>query len=321
VEKRTKKLQQMIKRYGFPPLQFVLIFTFSLFLVNCSSCKKKSAPKVNIQDFVTEDDIFDDIDKAKKIFYSLPSPLETAMLIKSAGAKYDEELLNSLDNLTNYTTNRSLALNLGIYTTDLSFASLFDQTQTSINYMNGARSIAQGLDINDAIDDETLKRLEDNLANRDVVMDIISETFLNCSSYLKENERQDVAAIVLVGGWIEGLYLATKLVGDASIENNKLADRILEQKLSFNIVQRMLDDNKENEKGEQNADIIELISRLQELKLAFDKVNVETTETTTVTDDSSKVTTLKSHTKVSIDTKDFKQLQLVVDKLRTSFIK
>jgi hypothetical protein len=214
-----------------------------------------------------------------------------------------------------------LALNLGIYTTDLSFASLFDQTQTSINYMNGARSIAQGLDINDAIDDETLKRLEDNLANRDVVMDIISETFLNCSSYLKENERQDVAAIVLVGGWIEGLYLATKLVGDASIENNKLADRILEQKLSFNIVQRMLDDNKENEKGEQNADIIELISRLQELKLAFDKVNVETTETTTVTDDSSKVTTLKSHTKVSIDTKDFKQLQLVVDKLRTSFIK
>ena len=31
--------------------------------------------------------------------------------------------------------------------------------------------------ISDAIDEETMKRLEQNLNNRDVVMDIISETF------------------------------------------------------------------------------------------------------------------------------------------------
>jgi hypothetical protein len=290
-----------------------------MLLTGCNMGKKK-APEVNIQDFITEDDIFDDIDKAKKIFYSLPSPLETAMLIKSAGAKYDEVLLNSIDNKSKYTTTKAIALNLGIYTTDLSFASLFDQTQTSINYMSVARTLAEGLDINDAIDDETMKRLEENLQNRDVVMDIISETFLNCSSYLKENERQDVAAIVLVGGWIEGLYLATQLIGDASIVNNKLADRILEQKLSFNIVQRMLDDNKNKEDGTQNSDIVSLISELQELKVCFDKVKVETTETTAVTEEGSNVTTLKSATTVSVEPADFKALQASVSKLRSGFI-
>jgi len=288
-------------------------------MAGCNMGQKK-APEVNIQDFITEDDIFDDIDKAKKIFYSLPSPLETAMLIKSAGAKYDEVLLNPVDNKSKYTTTKSIALNLGIYTTDLSFASLFDQTQTSINYMSVARTLAEGLDINDAIDDETMKRLEENLQNRDVVMDIISETFLNCSSYLKENERQDVAAIVLVGGWVEGLYLATELIGDASIVNNKLADRILEQKLSFNIVQRMLDDNKNKEDGTQNEDVTSLISELQELKLCFDKVKVETTETTAVTEEGSSVTTLKSTTTVSVEPADFKALQASVTKLRTGFI-
>lgn len=309
----------MAKNYLTRQTHFILLFVCCLLLVGCNMGTKKS-PEVNIEDFITEDDIFDDIDKAKKIFYSLPSPLETAMLIKSAGAKYDETLLNSTDNKSKYTTTKAIALNLGIYTTDLSFASLFDQTQTSINYMSTARTLAEGLDINDAIDDETMKRLEENLQNRDVVMDIISETFLNCSSYLKENERQDVAAIVLVGGWIEGLYLATQLIGDASLVNNKLADRILEQKLSFNIVQRMLDDNKNKEDGTQNSDIVSLITELQDLKSCFDKVKVETTETTAVTEEGSNVTTLKSSTTVSVEPDDFKTLQKAVAKLRSSFI-
>ena len=311
---------QMIKKFNPFLIPFFLVFIIIIGVSACKSENKKASQDVNIEDFVTEDDIFDDIDKAKKIFYSLPSPLETAMLIKSAGAEYDEVLLNSLENTTKYTTNKAMALNLGIYTTDLSFASLFDQTQTSINYMRAAKKMAEGLDINDAIDNETMTRLENNLQNRDVVMDIISETFLNSSSYLKENERQDIAAIVLVGGWIEGLYLATKLVGDKSIENNKLVDRILEQKLSFNIVQRMLDDNKEKASGESNEEIIDLIAELQELKKAFDKVTVETTSSKLDTTAVSKVTTIKSQTKVSVTPEGFKQIQLVVNNLRTSFI-
>jgi hypothetical protein len=56
--------------------------------------------------------------------------------------------------------------------------------------MTASRTMAEGLDISDAIDNETMTRLENNLQNRDVVMDIISETFLNSSSYLKKmNDR------------------------------------------------------------------------------------------------------------------------------------
>ena len=47
----------------------------------------------------------------------------------------------------NYVTNKSMALNLGIYTCDLSFASLYEQTQLIIDYMNAAKKMADGLGI------------------------------------------------------------------------------------------------------------------------------------------------------------------------------
>ncbi|HBH48506.1 MAG TPA: hypothetical protein DDX98_07690 [Bacteroidales bacterium] len=295
---------------------FLLVFSIS----SCQSGQKKTDKDISIDDFLTEDVIFDDIDKAKKIFYSLPSPLETALIMKSAGAKYDQEILNSIDNVQNYTTNRSMALNLGIYTTDLSFASLFEQTQASIDYMGAARAMAEGLDITDAINRDTMEKLEANLNNRDVVMDIISETFLNSSSYLKENERQDVAAIVLVGGWIEGLYLAAELTEGQPVKNNKLVDRILEQKLSLNIVHRLLEDNKTKNSGEVNDDIIELIAELQDLKSAFDKVNVETTQPSVEGENAEGVANIRSRTTVSVEQEDFVALQASIVKLRTSFV-
>ncbi len=307
--------------YSLKILRFILICSLFILFASCSSEKsKKKSAELNLEDFISEDDIFNDVSQAKKIFYSLPSPLETAMLIKSAGADYDEELLNSLDNVDKYSTNMSMALNLGIYTTDLSFASLFDQTQTSINYMEAAKKMAEGLDITDAINSETIKRLEQNLNNRDIIMDIISETFLNSSSYLKENDREAVAAIVLVGGWIEGLYIATQLVGNKPIQDNRLVDRISEQKLSFNIVQRMLEDNRQNESGEENKDIVDLMVQLTELKKSFDKIKVETSEVKVEPNNETKVTTLKSQTKISITPEVFKELQESVKILRTNFI-
>lgn len=298
-------------------LTSLILFTI-LFLYNCSNCQKQKAD--NIDEFLPEEDIFTDIDKAKKIFYSLPSPLETAQIIKTAGATYNEELLNPLSNVSKYNTNKSMALNLGIYTTDLSFASLFDQTQTALKYMEVSRKLAEGLGIADAIDDSTMKRLEENLNNKEVVMDIISETFLNSSSYLKENDRSDIAAIVLTGGWIEGLYLATQLVKEEKIKDNPLVDRIGEQKLSLKILEKLLEENRYEKNGEENKDIVSLIKDLEPIIKAYDKIKVELSEIKVEPDQKNNVSLLKSETKVSISKSAFLELKKSVSELRTKFI-
>jgi len=170
-------------------MAFMLII-ISVLVIGCKSGGKGDKEPVFDVDMEEIDEaLFDNINQAKQIFYSMPSPLETAMLVRSAGAPYNEDLLNPTDNAGNYTTNRSMALNLGIYTCDLSFASLYDQTQTSISYMSAAKKMSDGLGILDAIGEETLERLEENVNNREMIMDIVSETFMNSSSYLQENNR------------------------------------------------------------------------------------------------------------------------------------
>ena len=303
------------KLFSLMPVRLTAILIMAVLMAGCGSEKRNSgAGDLSLSESEMDAGILEDINSAKQIFYSLPSPLETAMLIKNAGASYNEDLLNSVDNTTNYTTNKSMALNLGIYTTDLSFASLFDQTQTSIRYMNAAKRMADGLGILDAIDNNTIEMLEENINNRDRIMDIISETFMNSSSFLTENERPALATIVLVGGWVEGLYIASNLVGDADIEGNKLVERIVDQKLSFDIVIQMLEDSKDN------MDVAEILTDIGDLKATFDKIIITTTSIQAVPDEETNVTLLKSESKIDITPEVFQELQEKVKVLRSNFI-
>ncbi len=297
------------------PIKLTAILIMAVLMAGCGSEKRKSgSDELSLSDSEMDAGILEDINSAKQIFYSLPSPLETAMLIKNAGASYNEDLLNSVDKTSDYTTNKSMALNLGIYTTDLSFASLFDQTQTSIRYMNAAKRMADGLGILDAIDNNTIEMLEENINNRDRIMDIISETFMNSSSFLTENERPALASIVLVGGWVEGLYIASNLVGDADINGNKLVERIVDQKLSFDIVMQLLEDNKDN------IDVAEILSDIGDLKATFDKIIITTTSIQAVPDEESNVTVLKSKSTIDITPEVFRELQKKVNILRSNFV-
>ena len=253
------------------------------------------------------------LNTAKRIFYSLPSPLETAMLIKNAGAEYDERLMNPTDNTSKYITAKSKALNLGIYSTDLSYASLFDQTQATLNYIEAAKEMADGLNILDAINEETLQRLEENINNRDVIIDIISETLMNSSSFLKENGLEATASVILVGGWMEGLYIATSLVGDNDLEG-KLVERIVDQKLSLDIMVNLLEESSEDD------DAMAILEDVKSLKSIFDKITIEQGEVTAVEDPETNVTTLKSESSIEISQKVFNELRSKVREIRSSYI-
>ncbi|MCX7985855.1 MAG: hypothetical protein N2662_02815 [Bacteroidales bacterium] len=291
---------------------FAFILLSLIWVLNgCNSCGSKKAPEVKVD---VDEELMENINQAKKIFYSLPSPLETAMLIKTAGATYNEKLLNPLSNVSNYTTSKSMALNLGIYTTDLSFASLFDQTQTAINYMQAAKKLANGLGILDAIDNKTIQRLEENVNNRDVIMDIISETFMSTSSFLKENDRTAIASIVLVGGWIEGLYIGTSLIDPNNLKDNKLVERVIDQKLSLDIVLKLLEENK------NNPDVASVYVEMNELKKIFDKIEIKTSKIEAVTDKSTNVTTLKATSKQVVTPEVFKELTEKIRSIRSNFI-
>jgi len=296
----------------------ILIIVFIAFSVTgCNQGAKKTEEDAGEQEeFITsvDENTQEKFQTAKRIFYSLPSPIETAKILQNAGATYNETLLNPIENQTGYITNLDMALNLGIYSTDLSYASLFDQTQVTLNYIEVAKNLADGLNILDAINESTIQRLENNINNREIIIDIISETLLNSSSYLKERGLESTATIILVGGWVEGLYIATQLVGDDPIEDNKIVERVVDQKLSIDFMVNLL-----QESGD-DPDAQKILEDIKTLKTTFDKIEITHGENTPVTDPETNITTLKSSSSHNLTRPVFEELLQKVTELRNSYI-
>ncbi len=289
---------------------FILIISL---LSGCKGGKKPAEENVTVKP-APDAQVLQDIKQAEKIFNALPSPLESAVLIKSAGARFDEHLLNPVSSQNNYVTNKAMALNLGIYTCDLSFASLYEQTQLLIDYMNAAKKMADGLGILKAIQQEDIDKLEANINNTEVIMDVVSQTFMNSNSELEDMGRTAVASTVLVGGWIEGLYISTQLVDMNDFNGNKLVGRIIDQKLSIDILLNLL----KGSKGDPSID--EIIVQVEKLKAVFDKIKITSGPVRPEYDKTSNTTVLKSEVKTDMTPEIFKELSSVVAEIRSTFI-
>lgn len=303
----------MNKKLGISQAILLVLFIGFLF----SGCKGGTKPtEEDVTVPVSKDSkVYDDIKQAEKIFNALPSPLESAQLIKSAGANFDQNQMNPISNVSSYATTKSMALNLGIYTCDLSFASMYEQTQLIIDYMNAAKKMADGLGILDAISQQTIDGLEQNINNSEYIMDVVSETFMNSNSYLEENGQPAVASMVLVGGWFEGLYISTQLVDMNDFNGNKLVSRIIDQKLSIDILLKLL----ESSKG--NPAVDEIMAQVSKLKVVFDKININSSPIKTEYDQATNSTILKSEVKTDMTPAVFKELASTVAEIRNTFVK
>jgi hypothetical protein len=199
-----------------------------------SACGGDQPPQEGLQVDNSQDSslVANRIRKTKNIFYNIPSPMETAALLKKAGADYNAKVLNDVKNVDKYTAASKQALNLGVYGADLSYSSVFNHNQESMFYVSCSKKLADRLGVSSAFNDSTLEALEQNQNDRDALLDIISSTYWNVDAYLKENGRDNISALMIAGGWIEGLYIATQVT--KTNDSDELRQRIAEQKLSLN---------------------------------------------------------------------------------------
>ncbi len=247
--------------------------------------------------------------KTQLIFQTVPSPLETATLFQEAGAGYNVGITNPVENVNNYSTNAQKALNLGVYGADLSYANIFDQSQESMFYMNCAKKMADGLGITSAFSAETMERIEENMNNRDSLMTIINDAFWITDAHLKENGQDHLSALIITGGWIEGLYLGTKSLNKEA-PNEKLMQRIAEQKYSLdNLIELLASYNKK--------EVSALGVKIDALKTVFNKIEEEETETTVSED---KVPTIGGGSTLIFEASTILEIAAATEKIRNEII-
>lgn len=257
----------------------------------------------------------DSLEEAKaaelqKIFFSIPAPTEMASLIKNNGYKFDASMLNSTENAAKYTGEVKQAINLGIYGADLSYASIFDQKQESMNYLAAAQKLARQMGVDGALQDQMIERLNANQDNRDSLVNIVSEAYSDLNGYLKENNRVEVSALVIAGGWMEALYLSTRY---AAGKDATLKTRIAEQKYSLdNLIQYF-------DKFGDKESLREMRADLGKMQVLFNEVQVNSGKTNAQkAADGSFVIGNSSSATISDET--LKKIETLVAELRSKYI-
>jgi len=202
----------------------------------------------------------------ESIIRGISSPLEIASLIRESGADYTEGILNPTKNVENYTSYYKKALNLGLYGTDLGYINIYNQQLPALDFLAAVKRLADDLRVGHFFDFSTIKRLATNSENIDSILNITTEGFENMTSYLTQQHRGNVSVLVLTGGWVEALYIATQV--NKRQHNEKLLERIGEQKITLNELILLLS------VYQSDPNIGKLLADIKQLKELFDQVEI-----------------------------------------------
>lgn len=144
------------------------------------------------------------------LILAIPSPQEAPKMLKDAGAAYDEKLLNPEDKVNKYRGTASQALNMGVYTANLSYASVYSKQQTAIRYYKAMSRLAEELGISSVFSKKLESRIKNNQENQDSLNVIFDDTFRDLNEQLKKTRQERILSLMFAGAWIESAYIATE---------------------------------------------------------------------------------------------------------------
>ncbi len=249
------------------------------------------------------------------ILQQIPSPLEISVLLKESGTKYNFGLLNSPDNISRYNSNYQKALNLGIYGTDLGYTNIYEQNNDGIKYLTSIKSLADDLSIGQFFDIETIGRLATNSKNLDSLLLITTQNFNNINHYLQTQSRANLSVLLLTGGWLEAMQITCQ-VAAKDPKNKELTEKIGEQKIILEQIVLLLSFYK----GDEN--MASLLKDMEELKAAFDKINITYTYKESTMEIVNGVAVIKDNSTTTIDITeaDVKNISTITSNIRTKII-
>ena len=294
----------------------ITIFAFSI--TSCSNSNEAEVPAASeevvgqIEEESTSEVLED------HMFYQVPTPNELFAVLKNAEVAYNRENLNDISNVNKYETKASKALNFGVYTADLAYITSLGQMDDASKFFETIRNLSKDLEIENAVDEVILKRLQSNLenSNADSLFYLSNETYYNAYSYLEENDRRDVLAMIVVGGWIEGLNIILNL--EPYSDGSEVCQRIADQKLTLENLM-IFTSTIEND---QLSEIVGELSAIEEVfnsEIIEEEAEAEVTEFTS-SESEDGVMIFGGGVSSSISEAQFNELKSIVLDLRTSII-
>jgi hypothetical protein len=247
-----------------------VLLIISVLLSSCRSCNKD-------QDANKEFDIPEELmsdeqplpvssEVIDEIVQNVSSPVETAALIKGLKVPFNKDYMATTGSAKNMNTSFQKALGLGIYGADLGYLNMYEKTTVVIDYISTVKELADGIQVGQFFDFNTLRRIATNKENLDSLMLISQQSFNKIDSYLRETNRASLSVVIIAGVWLEGLYLSTRVAQDAN--HPRINETIGEQKVIMGTLMALLNNYK------RDPNIASLISDFEEIKDLYKDVTI-----------------------------------------------
>lgn len=248
-------------------IQFVVI----LLLFSCKSSTRKSTEFVfpesdSIPILEAEklsDEAIDDISR------NISSPVEISDILQKMSVPFSNGYLASSIDASRQSTSFAKALKLGILGADLGYLNMYEKTGTSIDVLSSINKLADGIDVGQFFDFETIKRLSLNRANLDSLMLLSLSSYNQIDKYLRDKGRGQLSALMITGVWIEGQYLATQVLKQHP--DSILRNRVGEQKIILNDLLMLLAPycNSSSEFTSLCRDMQDLKEKYRDIKITY----------------------------------------------------
>ena len=218
-----------MKRHTFLLLVFLIALPFS-----CKHPMKDKDTFVPL--FPSRDSVsINKTDSASKdeIYYGILTPVEICSIFNRLGVPHNSDILNPVSNKDLYFGISKISINTGVYGADFTYLKLFGVDQKLIDYMVAIREMSDRLGIPDSFVTEPIKRIQNDISIPDTILILMSDAYNKMENYLRAGERGSTAGLMIMGGWIETMYIATQLAYNPEKPDQEVIRKIAEQKYTL----------------------------------------------------------------------------------------
>lgn len=176
-------------------------------LFSLSACTDSGEKKANAKKDYSELELSADVGP-RRIFYRFPAPNDIINYIKTERLVFHKDFLNPTSNANKYFDSRLQQLNLGIYSADFAYITIFNSLSEASEYFKSVENLSYQIGLSSVFDEKLRSRVEDNEANMDSLSNIARESYSDMVNQLITNGNEKQLSIISAGGYIEVLYLA-----------------------------------------------------------------------------------------------------------------
>ena len=260
-------------------IRVIISVLFVILAINsCRNTAKKSEEFVLANTDSINASVNPGVDAMEEIYRNFSSPLEIANLFQVMGVPFSSSYIASSLNANEQTTSFQKALYLGILGADLGYLNMYEKTGTAIELVSSVRKIADGLNVGQFFDFETIKRISLNRSNLDSLLFLSVDSYSQMDKYLRKNNHSQLSSIMIIGVWIEAQYFATQVM--KQYPGNLLRERIGEQKYFLDDLIRIVTPYCENDKEFTTvcSYLRDIASKYENVKITYTKGDPSSSE-------------------------------------------